>query len=310
MAPSGGSEKGSGDGHDPLTPLAPGESWRAMIRAERTRLGLTQAELAATAGLSPETVRKYEAGARLAPRDSLERILDALQVSVGTRHRVLLDRGFHDPDFRFPLDRTPGYYFSLEELQPLVERVPWPMFTGNELGEVAVANRAAQRLWGIDFAAELATRGRASANLFVAMAEPGFLERIVNWDELLRHFVALYKAVPASQTMLEAPGALFSEIISRFAASSPRGAARLFELWQTTPARDAKVRWDYPVVWREPGFPDMVFHGIVSPASEPLGIGFNEWIPVDAASHATLELVLSTRPGASVRRSGHPSRRR
>jgi transcriptional regulator with XRE-family HTH domain len=278
-------------------------NWRTIIRAERLRVGLTQAEVARQAGLAGETIRKYEAGTRLPSREALERILEVLQVPVSTVHAVMLDRGFHHPESRFLPNKEPGYYFTLGELPDAVDQVPWPMFTSNELGEIAAANRAAQALWGLDFAAELGRRSRVTANLFVAMAEPGIADRIANWDEILRHFVALYKAVPAAQTMLDAPGALFSEIIAAFATVSPQRLGRLFELWQTTPPREAKVRWMYPVVWREPGFPEIRFHGIVNPASEPLGIGFNEWIPVDAASHAALEAVIASRAGGNVSRA-------
>jgi transcriptional regulator with XRE-family HTH domain len=54
--------------------------WRAMLRRERHRLGLTQVDLGTAVGLSPETVRKCEAGARTPTREHLMAILGALQV--------------------------------------------------------------------------------------------------------------------------------------------------------------------------------------------------------------------------------------
>ncbi len=271
----------------------PGRSWRSIIREERVRVGLTQAALATRTGLAPDTIRKYENGSRMPPRDALERILDVLQVPIATARAAILDRGFSYPDFRYPLDATPGYYFTLDELRAFVEEVPWPQFVTNEMGELLAANRAAQALWGVDLAAELGERSRAGANLFAIMAEPRFVERIANWEEVCRHFVSLLKAVPASQTMLDDPGALFGEVFAAFVTANPRVLATLFRIWESTPPRSDKVRWMYPIIWREAGFDEIRFRGIVNPASEPEGTGFNDWFPSDAASHAALEAVLA-----------------
>ena len=274
-----------------------GATWNEMLREERRRVGLTQAQLGDRAGLDADTVRKYEHGDRRPRQLALERLLDALQVDWATAHRIMTARGFHHREMRFDTGPRGGYYFTLAEVREFVERVPWPMFTGNELGEIAAANRAAQALWQIDLEAELGGRTRAAANMFVAMAEPRIASRLANWEELLAHFVALYKKVPAAQGMLDDPGPLFEAVVTAFAEANPPGLLRLYELWRTVPAREDKVRWMYPVVWREPGFPEIRFRGMVSQASEALGLGFNEWIPEDAASHAAFEAVLASRAG-------------
>ena len=51
------------------------------------------------------------------------------------------------------------------------------------------------------------------------------------------------------------------------------------------------MRWGYRVVWRDEEFGEMRFHGIVGTASEPSGLGFNDWIPLDAETWAVLERV-------------------
>ena len=280
---------------DDVGTAAAGPGWSGIIRAERLRLGMTQADLADRVGLDVETVRKYERGTRLPPRETLERILEVLQASHSTAHRALIDRGFYHTDQRFPTGRDSAYYFREPELQGFMDGFPWPVFVANELAEVVAANRAAQALWGIDLAEWAARRGRARANLLVAMSEPHFARRLVNRDEILRRFVALYKAVPAAQSMTESPGALFSQITDAVAGISPRTMLRLLQLWATTPRITDKVRWTYPVVWREPGFPDMRFQGVVNPASEPEGWGFNDWIPADPATFATLAAVVAGR---------------
>jgi transcriptional regulator with XRE-family HTH domain len=272
-------------------------TWREIIRSERRRVGLTQRELGRRAGIDGETIRKYENGTRVAPRENLDRIFEVLQSSEGTMHRALLDRGFFHPNTRFPIDREPGYYYALEELPAFIDQVRWPVFCVNELGEIVAANRAVQALWGIDFAAEVRRRGRARANLLVAMCEPRFASRLVNWDEILRLFIAADKAVPASRTMLENPGVLFEEIVGAIGSANPAALRRIEDLWATTPPARPKVRWLYPVVWREPGFGDLHFQGIVNAASEPEGIGFNDWVPIDAATWTALDTILARRDG-------------
>lgn len=283
-------------------------TWRDIIRAERHRVGLTQTELGHRAGIDSETIRKYENGSRLATRENLDRILEVLQSSDGTVHRALQDRGFYHPDFRYPMDKSPGYYFTVEELRTFVDTVPWPVFCANELGEIVTANKVVQRLWDVELEAEVARRGRARSNLLVAMCEPRFASRIVNRDEILRQFIALSKAVPASRSMLDEPGVLFEEIITAIGDADPSALRRIFELWATTPRITDKVRWTYRVIWREPGFPDLRFEAIVNPASEPEGIGFNDWIPIDAATWMTLAAILASRGDTTSRTPAEPRR--
>ena len=59
-----------------------GRAWRDLLRAERLRLGLSQVELGALVGVSPETIRKYEAGGRPPARTTLVRLVAALQLSA------------------------------------------------------------------------------------------------------------------------------------------------------------------------------------------------------------------------------------
>jgi transcriptional regulator with XRE-family HTH domain len=285
----------------------PGARWAALLRTERQRAGMTQAELATRAGLDTDTIRKYEHGTRQPGQEVLVRLLDALQVPFATRQEVMTARGFHYPETRLG-ELSRDYYFSIPEMQAFADGFPWPMFTANELGEIAVANHAAQALWQVDLGEELAGRTRARANLFVAMAEPRIASRLVNFEELLGAFVALYKRVPTSRAMLEQPGAVFDDIVSAFSAVNPAALLVLYRLWQTVPPRDDKVRWTYPVVWREPGFADIHFIGSVTQASEALAIGFDEWIPGDPASFATMEAVIASRGGAAGAGHARPAR--
>lgn len=290
---------------------AASDGWRSLLRSERLRLGLTQVQLALRAGIAPDTLRKYERGGRTPTQASLRRILEALEVSHTTARAILLDLGFAPDDTLFPPDRHPDYYFTVPELRTFVEEVPWPQFVANNLLEIVAANRAAQALWGVDLAVELARRSRVEVNFLAITAERRFSQRIVNWQEFMARLVSLLKAIPQSATLFEEPGGLFAEVFTAFAQNDPTAIPRLFALWESTPARIAKVRWMYPVVWREPGFDDIRFIGVVTTASEPDALGFNDWFPADAASHATLEQVMEARrPRGHVAGPANGGRRR
>lgn len=270
-------------------------TWRAILREERERLGMTQTELAKRVGLGEDTVRKYESGARIPTRAALERMLDVLAVPVATAREAMLDRGFHHEGFRFPPERSPRYYFSAEELAPFLEDHPWPAFVANELTELVAANRLAQALWGVDVASEQARRTRAGANLFAVLGEPRFVERIANWDEVLRTFVGVLKGVKAGRAMLDEPGGLFGDVFGELVSANPTLLATLYRAWESTPARPDKSRWAYRVVWREPGFGEMRFVSLVTPASETEAWAFNDWVPADAGSHAALDVFAESR---------------
>jgi transcriptional regulator with XRE-family HTH domain len=272
-----------------------GEPWNEVLRSERLRLGLTQAELASRAALDAETIRKYEKGTRQPSREALARILDALQASTSTAHRVMIDRGFYHPDSRFSQDGDGGYYFMEADLRPFIDRAAWPIFVGNEHGELIAANVVARTLWNVDLEEEARRRGSTRISLFVAIADPRIAGRLVNRDEMLREFIAIFKSAPASRSMLDAPGPRFSGMLDLVGATSPRFLLSLLRLWAGTPPHADRVRWTYPVIWQEPGYPEMRLVGTVNPASEPEGWAFNDWIPADAASFATLEEILHDR---------------
>lgn len=266
-------------------------SWRNVLRLERQRLGLTQARVAELAGVSPETIRKYENGGRTPSRRTLIRIVEALDLSQTQRRAVLRGTGFASEDTLFAPETHPDYYFTVVELRSFVEMVPWPQFVVNNLAEIVAANQSAQGLWGIDFEDELARRSRAQLNLLSIAAERRFSQRIANWEALVGTLISVLKAVPQSAESLTGAGTLFQEVLGAFAANDPVAIPRLVSLWEKTPPRTAKVRWTYPVTWREPAVGDLRFLALVSTASEPDGLAFNDWVPLDASTWDRLSAI-------------------
>lgn len=267
--------------------------WRERLRAARRRTGLTQTDVARRAGISPETLRKYESGGRTPDRATLGRVIGALDLSQAESRAILTGAGFTSAETLFDPQTYPDYFFASSDVQPYLETVPWPCFVVNDLAEVVAANRVAQALWGIDLAVELERRSRARVNFLSIAAERRFSERIANWDELVAALISVLKAVPQSATMMDQPGALFGDVLEEYIANDPSAIVRLFKLWTSTPARTPKVRWNYPVVWRAPGIGDLRFLGVVTVASHPDALAFNDWIPQDADTFERLARITS-----------------
>jgi hypothetical protein len=246
-------------------------------------------------GVSPETIRKYEAGGRTPARGTLVRLVAALQLSAVQVRAILRGAGFAAADTMFPPDAYPDYYFTIAELRSYVEAVPWPQFVTNDLAQVVAANHAAQALWEIDFAAELARRSEAKLSLLSVASERHFSERVVNWAECLTVLAGVFKGRPRDAIALEDPGAFVSEVLSVYAENDPAAIPQLIRAWESTPPAPGKVRWSYPIIWREPGIGDIAFLSLMSIASEPDALSFNDWIPVDPESHARLAQVLAGR---------------
>ena len=101
----------------------------------------------------------------------------------------------------------------------------------------------------------------------------------------------MLKGRPNDARTLDEPDPYFSLVLGEFAKGDTAFLGRMIEIFASTPARDPKVRWSYPVAWRDDDFGDMRFMSIVGTASEPDGLAFNDWIPLDAESWEALERV-------------------
>ena len=282
--------------------------WRQKLRDVRKAAGVSQREVAGRSGLSQETIRAYESGRRRPTRERLTAILQALETPAYDSNEILTDAGFALSPTLFPADEYPNFYFTIDELQAEVETVPWPEFVSDNGNQVVAANAAVQALWGIDFARERATRTRAQMSLLGVASRRRFADRVVNWDECVAVMAAIFKGRPVKPASLDEPDPYFAEVLQEFANGDPAFLARLVGIWVATPAQEAKVRWSYRVVWRDEEFGEMRFQCLVSMASDPDGLGFNDWQPTDAETWAVLEQV-KQRAAPPVPLS-KPSRRR
>ena len=271
--------------------------WRAMLRRERTQLGLTQQEVGLAAGLSAETIRKYESGVRTPTRTHLLEVLRVLRVPQLRVRALLTAAGFAPSEIPLPSDTQPRYWYSVADAVAEMDRAPWPQFLSGSVMDVVAANRAASLLWGVDFALEQARRSSPQMQVIPAMAEPWFADRIVNFDECLAMVVGLLKGIPDGATALDRPSPWAERILAALTSVNPAAVASLLDAWERVPVRPLRPRWSYRIVWREPEG-EIRFTGLVGLANEPVGLSFNDWIPEDAESHRVLERVLGARAAA------------
>jgi hypothetical protein len=208
--------------------------------------------------------------------------------------------GYSTTHTLYPTTLYPNYFFDVEELAAYVERVPWPQFVVNTAVEVVTANAAAERLWGLTLAEERARTRSGAANLLAVASHPSIVARLANWEECLAVVVGTLKGAPERPEHLDDPSERFKTVLEDFAGADGNSLARLFKVWSEAPPLPAKVRWEYPVTWNDPEVGEMRFLAVVTTASEPAGLAFNDWHPMDAQSSQRLFQLLTGAVGDEV----------
>jgi len=278
---------------------APDGEWRKMLVRARKRLGVSRERLAQLAGISASTIRGYEIGRRHPKQESLEAILDALKLERTESNPIREGAGF--AAVRSLYDDRADYYFTLDELQTEVEKVPWPEFVVNDAVEVVAANRMASAIWGLDFQVERKRRTPIQRNLLAVASERDFPAVIENWDEILELLASVYKGAAVVDSDINEPSPYLMQVVAHFTANDPRFLQRLLEAWNRAQPSPAKVRVTYRVIWNHPRHGRMSFHCVMGTASEREGLAFNDWIPVNAETWLALHglmLELGENPGA------------
>lgn len=255
-------------------------TWFDMLAAARARLGLTQADLAERSHVSANTIKAYEAGRRHPSRPYLAALLDALKIGREERNRILEDAGYASDGYEIGPWVYGRFMFTPDEAAAFIEQYDWPAFLLSEMMDVTSANAAAQRLWRVDLTREFLEPG--ARNLMSVVSDPRFAEHLANMPEALRVMASVFKGHHRGAETLDDPSPEFSAILNRFMAGDPAYLQVLLRAWQDAVPRTPKIRWEYPVVWSDPDAGMLRFRSIVNPASEPDGLAFNDWIPLDA----------------------------
>ena len=277
-------------------------NWRAELAAARRAIGLSQEELASLASVARGTIQGIEQGRRDPSRQLLIGLVDVLKLERAARLSILRGAGFV-PD---TADPAASYWFTLEEAAAEAEERPWPVCVVSELMEVMAANRLLQRLWGVDLDREL--NSRVERNILSVISMPRFQGRLLNRDECVSIALGIIKGhhLGAEASPLGS-SPYFQAVIKHFMAGDQALVARLFDLWATAQPRPYKTRGAIPVRWRDPDAGDLRFEMLLNSASEPAGLAFQDWIPIDSRTWDALEIIrkresrgASGRKGATV----------
>jgi transcriptional regulator with XRE-family HTH domain len=267
--------------------------WARELKNLREQVGLSRAALARRCSIPRDTLRRWEDGTRRPQEFRLRRLLDELKATGVSANQILEGAGYRAEPTLFPNWRYPSYFYSLDELPEVVEQVPWPEFVLDTNVQVIAANAAIQAVWGVDFELERSRRTRAQMNMLSVASDHHFVDHLANWDEAIGVIASVFKGQPRDPESLEDPSAYFNAVLAEFAGGDPAYLARFLKIFAEAPAREPKCRWTYRVVWRDDEFGEMRFLGVVSTASEPGGLGFNDWHPLDADTWLALEQIRS-----------------
>jgi hypothetical protein len=212
-------------------------------------------------------------------------LLEALKLELRDRNGILTDAGFKPIDTWFPA-----------EAAALADERPLPSFVVNTLMEVLAANRICQALWGVDLRHEYTEP--VERNLLSVGSNPRFADKVVNWDEVIATGIGVFKG--HFETLPEGSSPYYAAVMKHFQAGDPHYIKRFLDQWERTPARSPKVSWTYKIVWNEPNVGILRFLCLVSVGSEPDGIGWNDWIPLDAPTWEALEQLRGRHDGLTA----------
>ncbi len=261
--------------------------WSALLVTARTRLSVSQADLAARSHVSLPTVKAYEQGKRHPSRPYLIAILDALHVSVMERNAILEAAGYA-ADNREIVPRVTELDLSPEESQAELDRLTWPAFVLNDASEVVFTNSIMERVWGVDLSSEF--QDVSERSMLAVASDPRFADRLLNWDEAVGSLAAVYKGHFRGGEDLEEPSPAFKRVLDKFLSGDPTYVARFLKVWQdASSAVVVDLRWHYRMVWDVPGIGAMDLDCVVSHCNQSEAWSFNDWIPRDAVSWAVLD---------------------
>jgi transcriptional regulator with XRE-family HTH domain len=268
--------------------------WFQMLYEARVRLHLSQAELAARSNVSLPSVKAYEQGRRHPSRPYLTAMLEALHLERSQRNAIMAAAGYATDGLTVGPWTRPNFMYTLDEASVHIENYRWPAFAATEFMEVCAANSIAQKLWRTDVTTEFP--GLPARSVVNFASDPRFVERIENLDEAFKVIAAGFKGHPRRPERLDEPNPYVAAAIQRLLMGEKKYVDAFMAAWETATPAEPKVRWNYPLVWRDDALGNFTFTCLVTPASEPDGLVFHDWIPANAPTWARLEeLAASTR---------------
>jgi hypothetical protein len=274
-----------------FTELTTVADWPTLLRRLRTRRANPRGRREARIH-RPATIKAYELGSGIL-RDLLVSVLDALKADLLTRNQADW-RGLSPTTGR--IRSAQNEWFTFDEA---VRR--WsallPSHLNNETMDVVAANIAMQRVWEVDLRFD--NTGPFELNFLSMLSAPRVAGRIQNWDEAISTALSILKGHYGGDSAIQSEmNPYFAAAIQHFLQGEPEYVQRFLQIWTTVEPRQRKLRWAYPVVWQHPLAGRLSFHVQVNPADAIGSRTFNDWIPVDDATWAGLQLLAGSKPAA------------
>jgi len=246
------------------------EGFGEILKAERTRSGLTQAELASRAGLSVHAVSSYELGRRV-PAD--EGTVRGLAAALGIDSGILLAVAHVGGDTGIPLAaRT-----RMRDIEACVERYPWPCLVNNENIEVVAMNHAARHVAGVGIDDLVEPGARHLLRLILDVLG----ERLINRDEVLRRVAAILKSDRVDPSATSGNPRLLPAVMSWLASAPADVREYVFGIWATTPPWTYGNRLSFDADWCTSDGEALRFHCVVTPWNVFQGVWGFDWLPAD-----------------------------
>ena len=260
--------------------------WCDRLRAVRNDSGLSRAELAARAGVSPGTLKAYETNSRRPSREMLTAILDCLKLDRHARNGLLSAAGFAPDSVPSGLE-LPEPEHSFAEAMAEIEAALWPAFIANEAMEIVGANGLLQRLWGFPIN-EL--RPGVERNLLAILSTPRIADRLDNWDEAVGILLSMVKGSYGDGAISpDGSNPYLAAAMMHFLQGDVRYVQRALRLWAEAEPMILKRRFHYPVVFRAPNGTKLRFRVMVNPVNLTDYLTTNDFIPLDAAAWAGVD---------------------
>lgn len=196
--------------------------------------------------MSEHTFFSYEAGRRAPQRETLQRLMRAMQLDGATSNGILGAAGFA-PEWPPWLVSADVRRRPLSDLPAELAVFPWPCLGFNERFELECWNPAAVTVGEYDFAHLREPRQR---NLLRIAAMRHFYERALNWHDVVSVLVGMYKNHHLGTEDLGEGSPYFRAVVDDILASDAERLGELIDLWQHTPPHPHVSRFTFPVRWQ------------------------------------------------------------
>ena len=253
-----------------------GNGFGELLRTLRQRAGLTQAQLAAAAELSADSIASYEEGRRRPDARGVERLGGGLALGNGEYNDLRVAAGLRPMpsglEAALRKFRAPA-----ETLWDEVQESPWVTLVLNERREIVAWNGLANSVSDRD----LGELDQFHRSVFRMAATDHYERHLVNWDQLIGRLIALFRQEGSDLAQQEV-AAFVEAVVASITKEDPRFLPRIFDLFVKAEPWDDYSRNIHPVHWRLDDGTELRFQGAFADWSQYDGLWAFDWHAADA----------------------------